>query len=60
VQRLLYDWAKEHDVDEDKLDKIFQYPHGRGSSNGLVHHEPNHNNHLHVRFKCPHGDSACR
>lgn len=60
VQRLLYDWAKEHDVDEDKLDKIFQYPHGRGSSNGLVHHEPNHDNHLHVRFKCPRGDSACR
>jgi len=60
VQRLLYDWAKEHDVDEDTLDKIFQYPHGRGSSEGLVHHEPNHDNHIHVRFKCPRADSACR
>jgi len=60
VQRLLYDWAKEHDVDEDTLDKLFQYPHGRGSSNGIVHHEPNHDNHMHVRFKCPKGDSACR
>jgi hypothetical protein len=60
VQRLLYDWAKEHDVDEDLLDKTFQYPHGRGSSAGLVHHEPNHDNHIHVRFKCPRGDSACR
>lgn len=60
VQRLLYDWAKEHDVDRDILDRTFQYPHGRGSSAGLVHHEPNHDNHIHVRFKCPRGDSACR
>ena len=60
VQRLLYDWAKEHDVDTDVLDRTFQYPHGRGSSAGLVHHEPNHDNHIHVRFKCPRGDSACR
>ena len=60
LQRLLYDWAKEHDVDPDVLDRTFQYPHGRGSSAGLVHHEPNHDNHMHVRFKCPRGDSACR
>jgi hypothetical protein len=60
LQRLLYDWAKEHDVDRDVLDRTFQYPHGRGSSAGLVHHEPNHDNHMHVRFKCPRGDSACR
>lgn len=60
VQHLLYDWAKEHDVDRDVLERTFQYPHGRGSSAGLVHHEPNHDNHMHVRFKCPRGDSACR
>jgi hypothetical protein len=59
VQGLLYEWAKEHDVDEDVLDKLFQYPH-RGASTGLVRHEPNHDNHLHVRFKCPNRDSACR
>jgi murein endopeptidase len=60
VQAMLYRWAKAHDVDEDFLDRLFQYPHGRDSSDGLVHHEPNHDNHLHVRFKCPRGDSACR
>jgi murein endopeptidase len=60
VQRMLYEWAKEHDVDTDVLDRTFQYPHGRGSSAGLVHHEPNHDNHNHVRFPCPRGDSACR
>ena len=44
---------------EDKLAKMFQYPH-RGASTGFVRHEPNHANHIHVRFKCPRGDSACR
>jgi murein endopeptidase len=60
VQGILYRWAKQHGVDEDTLDHLFQYPHGRGASEGLVRHEPNHDNHLHVRFKCPRGDSACR
>ncbi|HUJ62808.1 MAG TPA: penicillin-insensitive murein endopeptidase [Kofleriaceae bacterium] len=59
VQGILYRWAREHDVDTATLDHLFQYPHGRGTSEGLVRHEPNHDNHLHVRFKCPHGDSAC-
>ncbi|HEY1554143.1 MAG TPA: penicillin-insensitive murein endopeptidase [Kofleriaceae bacterium] len=60
VQGILYRWGKAHGIDEDRLDYLFQYPHGRGSSDGLVRHEPNHDNHLHVRFKCPRGDSACR
>jgi len=60
VQGILYRWAKEHGMDDDLLDRLFQYPHGRGSSEGLVRHEPNHDNHVHVRFKCPRGDTACR
>ena len=58
VQGLLYRWAKEHDVDDAILDHLFQYPHRNAST--LVRHEPNHDNHLHVRFKCPSGDSACQ
>jgi murein endopeptidase len=60
VQGMLYNWAKANDVDEDHLRELFQYPHGRGSSEGMVRHEPNHQDHLHVRFRCPAGDSACR
>jgi murein endopeptidase len=60
VQRMLYEWAIEHDVDEARLARLFQYPHGRGASAGLVRHEPNHDNHVHVRFKCPSDDIACR
>lgn len=60
VQGILYRWAKENGVSEKRLDRIFQYPHGRGASAGLVRHEPNHADHLHVRFKCPTADRNCR
>lgn len=60
VQGILYDWALDHGVSERRLERIFQYPHGRGSSEGIVRHEPNHDNHMHVRFKCPADDTGCR
>jgi len=60
VQGIIYRWAKDQGIDDDKLDRLFQYPHGRDSSEGLVRHVPNHDNHLHVRFRCPRADTACR
>jgi murein endopeptidase len=60
VQGLLYDWALAQGVSERRLARIFQYPHGRGSAEGLVRHEPNHDNHMHVRFQCPRADSGCQ
>ena len=60
VQGILYAWAKDHGVSERRLERIFQYPHGRGSSEGIVRHEPNHDNHMHVRFQCPSDDRSCR
>jgi len=60
VQGILYHWAQEHGVSERRLERIFQYAHGRGSSEALVRHEPNHDNHMHVRFQCPSDDTACR
>jgi hypothetical protein len=59
VQGILYRWALDNGISERRLARIFQYPHGRGSSEGLVRHVPNHDNHMHVRFKCPAEDSAC-
>ena len=59
VQGIVYAWAKDHDVDDAVLEKLFQYPR-RDATDALVRHEPNHANHLHVRFKCPRGDSACQ
>jgi hypothetical protein len=60
LQGVIYDWALENGVSEKRLSRIFQYPHGRGASAGLVRHEPNHGNHLHVRFQCAAADVACR
>ena len=60
VQGVLYDWARDRGISERRLARIFQYPHGRGASEGLVRHEPNHDDHMHVRFQCPSDDTACR
>ncbi|MBA3460713.1 MAG: penicillin-insensitive murein endopeptidase [Deltaproteobacteria bacterium] len=60
VQGILYRWAKANKVSEKRLDRVFQYPHGRDSANGVVRHYPNHENHLHVRFKCRDRDTNCR
>lgn len=60
VQGLLYRWAKDHGVSAERLAKVFQYPRGRGAAAGLVRHEPNHANHIHVRFKCAAADARCR
>jgi murein endopeptidase len=57
VQGILYRWAKDAGVDEDKLAQLFEYPH-RGAA-ALVRHFPGHDNHMHVRFKCPAGDDGC-
>ena len=59
VQSLLYKWAQQSGVKPRTLDQIFQYPHGKGSSNGIVHHEPNHADHFHVRFRCAKADADC-
>ncbi len=60
VQAIVYRWAKDHEVSEKRLDRVFQYPHGRSSANGVVRHFPNHDNHIHVRFKCRDRDTSCR
>jgi LysM repeat protein len=59
VQGRLYDWALENGVEAAYLNRLLQYPHGVGAMTGLVRHEPNHADHMHVRFKCPPDDDRC-
>jgi murein endopeptidase len=59
VQGILYNWAIDHGVSERRLGHIFQYAHGRDSSEGVVRHWPAHDNHMHVRFKCQDSDTSC-
>lgn len=60
VQGIVYRWAKDHGVSNDKLERVFQYPHGRDAGAGIIRHYRNHANHVHVRFKCAAADSGCR
>jgi LysM repeat protein len=61
LQKLLYEWARKRNVSKRTLSRMFQYPHGRGAKNGIIHHDTGgHDDHFHVRFKCPRGDKRCR
>jgi murein endopeptidase len=55
AQKKIYEWAKDHGVPEKYLNKTFQCAGG-----GLIKHEEDHENHIHVRFKCPKNDKSCR
>jgi LysM repeat protein len=59
LQQLVYEWAQEHAVSRHALGEIFQYPRGESSASGLIRHEPGHDTHVHVRFKCPGHDAGC-
>ncbi|MBE7454729.1 MAG: penicillin-insensitive murein endopeptidase [Kofleriaceae bacterium] len=59
VQGWLHEWAAARGVDRGYLGRLFQYPAGKHAAKGLVRHEPNHDDHFHIRFKCPPGDGAC-
>ena len=59
LQGLLYRHARRNGVSKRELDRIFQYPHGRWARTGVVRHLRGHDDHLHVRFRCPDGDATC-
>lgn len=60
VQGMIYRWALAEGIDHERLERIFQFPHGRGSGLGLVRHAPNHADHLHARFHCAADETGCR
>ncbi|MBC8067952.1 MAG: penicillin-insensitive murein endopeptidase [Deltaproteobacteria bacterium] len=51
LQKILYEYAKEHGSSEEELDELFQYPRGRGRSHGIIRHWRSHQHHFHVRFR---------
>jgi LysM repeat protein len=59
LQKLIYEWATDSGVDRDYLDQVFQYPHGKYARHGIIRHEPGHDAHFHVRFRCPPNDRGC-
>jgi LysM repeat protein/murein endopeptidase len=60
VQKRLYEWAKKKKkASAAVLERIFQYPRGKYTLQGIIRHEPGHSDHYHVRFRCPRGNSSC-
>lgn len=60
LQGLLYKYAKKHGAKRKLLSEVFQYPHGRGHRGTLIQHVAAHDDHLHIRYKCPKGDRGCK
>lgn len=60
LQKPLYDLAKKRGATKQQLTKWFQYPRGKHKREGILRHVKGHANHMHVRFKCPDTDAACR
>jgi murein endopeptidase len=60
TQALFHRLGRERGIARATLDRLFQYPHGPDSDHGLVRHEPEHHEHIHVRFACAPGDRECR
>jgi murein endopeptidase len=58
-QRMFYKLARKRKISRKTLRKMFQYPAGKGALQGIIRHEPGHNEHIHVRFKCPPKDKRC-
>ncbi len=59
IQRLLYNYALSQGYSKDFLDKIFQIG-SQEYGNSIISHEPNHKDHLHVRFVAPWSELAGR
>ena len=60
TQALFHRLGRQRGIAAATLDRLFQYPHGPDSDRGLFHHEPGHDEHIHVRFACAPGDRQCR
>jgi hypothetical protein len=59
LQKLLYTHLQKQGMSPEDLSRIFQYPHGPGSAQGIIRHWDEHRDHVHIRFSCPPGGPPC-
>ncbi|MDB4961325.1 MAG: Peptidoglycan-binding lysin domain protein [Myxococcales bacterium] len=50
LQTALYRWAEKQGISDKRIASVA----------AVLRHEPNHDNHIHVRFKCRERDTSCR
>jgi murein endopeptidase len=60
TQAMFYRLARKHGVSKARLGEWFQYPRGRRADHGVIRHEPGHEEHIHVRFRCAANDPECK
>lgn len=58
IQEMIYKYLVSRKYKKAYLDKVFQYPKGKGSK-AVIQHSKGHHHHMHVRFDCPGKDSRC-
>lgn len=58
-QKMFYKLARKRGIPRATLQRMFQYPAGKRAKRGVIRHEPGHDEHIHVRFKCPPNDKHC-
>jgi LysM repeat protein len=60
LQKVLYEHAKKKGVPSRRLEQVFQYPRGRGARQGVIRYSRGHDDHFHIRFKCPPDQKSCK
>jgi LysM repeat protein len=58
VQEPLVKYLQKKKYKKSYIEKVFQYPRGKGAS-AIFKHLKGHHHHIHLRFKCPPGDERC-
>ena len=59
LQEPLYEEALASGWSPEELERIFQYPRGHRTRKGIIRHAKGHQDHFHIRFKCPASDKRC-
>jgi murein endopeptidase len=59
LQEPLYEEALACGWSPEELERIFQYPRGHRTRKGIIRHAKGHQDHFHLRFKCPASDAQC-
>ncbi|MCS6856646.1 MAG: penicillin-insensitive murein endopeptidase, partial [Sandaracinaceae bacterium] len=59
LEEALYRAAQESGASQSELSRWFQWPRPPDARVGIIRHLDNHQDHMHVRFRCAPYDSAC-
>lgn len=59
LQKVLYEYGRKHGASAEYLDRVFQYPKGKSSQQGIIRWSRGHDDHFHIRFKCDDDDPKC-